>query len=608
MFDRKTLLFVLFSVGILFFWQKYIAPPPVSAPLREESSPLPSHSQGSASGEVVGQSVEQGTLVSSGELVPVAIDGVSPVRESIKVETNLFTAVIDSKSASLTSYRLKEHLLDNSPLDLLLTPPANSPVPGAFYTTLGSVKGAILEPGFYVKKISDTEVIFQRDFQLRQSDGTLSAPFSFEKRFKFSDDNYLFQLEIMLANSVNEAIPLGANGYAYSLDFGPEIGPSFTKMDKRNVYRRFYYLSGEKETQIKTKTGAPVENILNQTIKWGGVTGKYFASVVIPPNQTDFSVWEYKESDTFFHQYGVQRPLIKSSLQTDTYYIYMGPRIESPMVKYNDSGKNPWGLRDLQLEKMIDSGGWLAWLEVGLKWSLDLFYGWIPNYGIAIIFLTILIKLFLFPLTQKSYKSTSRMQKIQPMMKELQEKYKGNPQKLNVEMGKLYRTYGVNPAAGCLPLLIQFPFFIAIYQMLNKNFDLRGAVFIPGWITDLSTADLVYTFEVGNWTLPLRLLPLFYLGTQLLMGKTMQPPGGGAGGINQKMFTIYMPIMFTFIMYNFPSGLLIYWSSSNLLTLVQQKVGNRLQKNKGEDELVPQTRKKSRFQKILEESQQRGKR
>ncbi len=196
----------------------------------------------------------------------------------------------------------------------------------------------------------------------------------------------------------------------------------------------------------------------------------------------------------------------------------------------------------------------------------------------AIIFLTILVKLILFPLTKKSSESTLRMQELAPKIKEIQEKYKDNPNKMNLEMAEFYKKEGYNPLSGCLPMLLQIPIFFAMYNLFNNHFDLRGAMFIPGWIPDLSRPESVYSFApyripLLNWS-DIRLLPFIYLVSQLLYGKVTQTPDQQSNA-QMKMMLYLMPIMFFFILYEVPSGLLIYWIMSNLLTLVQQLALNK---------------------------------
>jgi YidC/Oxa1 family membrane protein insertase len=201
---------------------------------------------------------------------------------------------------------------------------------------------------------------------------------------------------------------------------------------------------------------------------------------------------------------------------------------------------------------------------------------------------TILLKVLLFPLTHKSYESTARMQALQPKMSELREKYKNNSQKLNQEMAAMYKKEGVSPLGGCLPMLLQFPILIAFYWLLNTHFALRGAVFIPGWINDLSAPETVVSFtpikilsfEFGA----IRALPFIMLVTTFLSSKLMQSPSTDASGRNMKMMTYMMPIMFFFILYNMPSGLLLYWTMQNIFTVAQQwYINHRRQKKNAED-------------------------
>jgi YidC/Oxa1 family membrane protein insertase len=171
------------------------------------------------------------------------------------------------------------------------------------------------------------------------------------------------------------------------------------------------------------------------------------------------------------------------------------------------------------------------------------------------------------------------MQTLSPKIKEIQAKYKDNPQKMNAEMAELYKKEGYNPLSGCLPMLLQLPIFFAMYNLFNNYFDLRNAMFIPGWIPNLSVPEAIWVFPDGfklpllGWT-ALRLLPFIYVGSQLLYGKVTQTPDQQSN-TQMKMMLYVMPLVFFFILYDVPSGLLIYWIFSNLLTLVQQMVINK---------------------------------
>jgi YidC/Oxa1 family membrane protein insertase len=178
------------------------------------------------------------------------------------------------------------------------------------------------------------------------------------------------------------------------------------------------------------------------------------------------------------------------------------------------------------------------------------------------------------------------MQTLSPKIKEIQEKHKDNPQKMNAEMAEFYKKEGYNPLSGCLPMIIQIPIFFAMYNLFNNHFDLRGAMFIPGWIPDLSLPESIANF--GDFRLPilgwndLRLLPFIYVGSQLLYGKVTQTPDQ-QGNSQMKIMLYAMPIVFFFILYDVPSGLLLYWIMSNVLTMVQQVIINKyLAKKKAE--------------------------
>ena len=190
---------------------------------------------------------------------------------------------------------------------------------------------------------------------------------------------------------------------------------------------------------------------------------------------------------------------------------------------------------------------------------LETFYGWTGNYGISIIMLTILLQAILFKFTLMQLKSAAQMKKIQPEMKRIQEKYKGNPEALNRETLNLYRKYGVNPLAGCLPMLIQLPIFLALFNALRTSWSLHGADFVF-WITDLSSKDPYY------------ILPILMGAVMFFQQKNNMP--AGTDPAQAAMFK-YMPVFFTVLFMNFPSGLVLYWLTNSLLTFGIQTLVNR---------------------------------
>jgi YidC/Oxa1 family membrane protein insertase len=196
--------------------------------------------------------------------------------------------------------------------------------------------------------------------------------------------------------------------------------------------------------------------------------------------------------------------------------------------------------------------------------SMNGLHGLGLSYGLAIVGITILIKLVFWPLTQASTRSMKRMQKLQPEMKAIQEKFKDDPKKMNERMMAFMKEHRINPAAGCLPILIQIPVFFGFYRMLQSAIELRGASFL--WAFDLSQPDTI--FEIGGF--PVNPLPIL-MGLSQFWQMRLTPASPGMDPVQQKIFQ-FMPLMFLFILYNFSSGLTLYWTVQNLLTIVQTKL------------------------------------
>ena len=283
-----------------------------------------------------------------------------------------------------------------------------------------------------------------------------------------------------------------------------------------------------------------------------------------------------------------ERKAFSGSDIQDTYYMYFGPRNEKDLKRYNVSENNGWGLSGYRTNQALQTYDWLKWLETILKYVMELLYKVVRNWGVAIILITILLKLAMFPLSKKQSLGSLKMQELQPKMKAIQEKYKNDQQKLQQETQKLYQQAGYNPASGCLPMLFQMLILFAMFDLFNNYFEFRGASFIPHWIPDLSTGDVVASLKfdiplIGN---QIRILPVIYVITQLLSGKITQYGQTAAPGQSQATmkFMMYgMPLMFFFMFYNAPAGLLLYWLTSNILQIFQQLLINKMMKEKREE-------------------------
>ena len=398
-------------------------------------------------------------------------------------------------------------------------------------------------------------------------------PFTVRKIFRFSPGEYLFEVEVRFENSTNLQLPLEAGESAYRLYFGPQIGPQFEKLDNRREYRNYYYFDNNRRRRVRFR-GADQRQTIAQEVEWVAIEGKYFALIAVPHSGVSsiaLSREAYQGLPASSQLY-IERFPIKSSVESDSYLFYLGPKIPRELAKYDRAEDNKWGLKVLNLKKVLPARPLIGWLETILKWGLQGLYRFVPNYGIAIILLTIAVKLLLTPLTSRSQRSTMRMQELNPRVTEIRTQHKSDPQKMNAELAALYRREKVNPAGGCLPLLLQFPFFIAMFGIFNNHFELRGAQFISGWIDDLSQPESIFNF--GSFIIPvlgwndLRLLPILFVGTQILSGIIMRNPAQSQQ--QARMLAIMMPVVFFFLLYNMPSGLLLYWIVTNILTAAQQ--------------------------------------
>jgi YidC/Oxa1 family membrane protein insertase len=223
----------------------------------------------------------------------------------------------------------------------------------------------------------------------------------------------------------------------------------------------------------------------------------------------------------------------------------------------------------VKAEKIVDFG-WFDIVAKPMLWGMNFSNRLTRNYGIDIILLTILIKILFYPLSLKSYKSMKEMQKLQPQIMKLREKYKNDREKLNREMMDIYKKKGINPLGGCLPMVIQIPVFFALYKVLIGAIEFRHAPFML-WINDLASPEDLFSFTVAGFELPIRILPLVMGITQVLQQK-MTPTT--ADPMQEKMM-LFMPIIFTVMFWGFPSGLVLYWLVNNVISIAQQYYINK---------------------------------
>lgn len=500
-------------------------------------------------------------------------------------ETDTLILTFETAGADVSSIKLKDFRnLDGTPVELVLT---GESAERPFALAFGDYLAAPEDGPFVLREYAEgARRMIEFSKAMRSATG---VPFTLRKTYVVMDGEHLIELRVAIENSVNDVPAVDAAGTSYTLLLGPQIGPAFKKLDNRSDSRNFVWWwlneKGKQERKKELASGNRTKT-LERPVTWVGVVGKYFAVIAVPPGDVAKIVLDSRQivPGTVRSALAFSRPTLKSARTEDVWRFYVGPMKTEVMERYDAADENSFGIRDLRLHEAIDKP-WallrpIIWV---LRWLMELFVKIIPNWGVAIIFVTLVTKVVFLPLTFKSSESMAKMAALNPKMQDLRARYKDKPEKLNQEMALLYKKEGVNPMSGCLPMLLQIPIFFALYNLLNTQFELRGAMFIPGWIPDLSVAESVYELP---FTIPLvnidavRLLPLIMLGTQLLSSKVMQPASGNAAGGQMKLLNYAMPVMFLFILYNMPSGLTLYWTVQNVLSIVQQLYINWTKKRK----------------------------
>jgi len=390
---------------------------------------------------------------------------------------------------------------------------------------------------------------------------TLANGLKAVKRYDFTSGKYTIDVTVEAQNPAAKEISalmglewIGKIELRKYVDRGDkDFGLSYAFMKESKV--EFKNLAGGSASGCtpgcpsKKTTTEPFEFINKGDIQWSSFEGEYFAAVMISPPPAEDMTLTIK---------GSEKDLLKADLTLPFVVIAPNQTIRIPYRVYLGPKKVD-NLRALGVgaERLVNFG-FFGVLAKPIIWVLNLTHSVTGNYGIDIILLSILIKIIFLPLTQMSFKSMKEMQKVQPEMKRLQEMYKNEKARLQQEVMLLYKRRKINPLSGCLPVLIQIPAFIALYNVLQNTFEMRHAPFFL-WIRDLSAKDPIY------------ITPLV-MGTTMVLQQKMTPSTADPA---QAKMMLLMPIVFTFLFLNFPSGLVIYWLVNNVLSIAHQYYMNR---------------------------------
>ncbi len=499
------------------------------------------------------------------------------VEEKYTITTDKVEAVFTNKGGDIISYKLLDHMDMDTDDYVQLSDNVNNKN-RTCAISFGQASEKIIDEIFNTE-VSDKSITFTKTMDVNGKKTTM------RKVYTFMDGEYVFKLDVLIHNADSNGLDF--DGTAYTLRTSPQIGPHFNAKQNRYERREFISFNGNKYKKINLGSGQFKE--YDKDFIWSGIGGKYFIELVIPSapekNKTSWYSSNVEINNYANAQAFIERAAFSGSDISDTYYMYFGPRNEKDLKRYNIAENNGWNLGGKKLSQALQTSGLFNWLEKILKVVLEFLNKIFHNWGVSIIIMTLLLRVLMFPLSKKQSLGSLKMQELQPKMQAIQEKYKNDQKKLQQETSKLYQEAGYNPASGCLPLFLQFFVLISMYNLFNNYFEFRGAMFIPHWIPDLSTGDVVKTF---NFNIPLlgnqlRLLPVIYVATQLLSGKITQYGQTAAPGQNQATmkFMMYgMPLMFFFMFYNAPAGLLLYWLTSNVLQIFQQLIINKMMKEK----------------------------
>ncbi len=526
--EKKTFLAIVLSVIVLLAFS-YFSP---QRPVQRVAEPPEVTEKAAPAKEEVQESID----------IPAAPVDISAEVIEIKVETDLYSAVFTSKGGTIKKWSLKEYPdNDMNPVSLLQTD-AELPPLSIILSDREQVRPDDLNFSVDKKTVfsgggnKDSLTFFYTD----------NSGLSIKKKFTFYRDSYSVDFSTDVKGIPSYSVALGS-GFGIFDDTGTwvHIGPVLLqgtdKIDIKQgniegigfIGRTLFGKKSKKE--VKYSGG----------VRWIAQEDKYFTSALSSLNGTaDAKTWSWEKNEGSSKE-GVEIAYEVKGEKAD-FLFYAGPKKYDILTTFG-----------IGLEHIIDFG-FFSILARPLFWLLTLFYKVIGNFGWSIILITIVVRIPFIPLINKGQRSMKKLAAVQPHMASLKEKYKNDPQKLQKETMELYKKHKVNPLGGCLPMLVQIPVFFALYKILLIAIELRGAPFI-WWIHDLSAKDPYMVFPI--------LMGLSMVIQQKMTPSTMDP--------KQAKMMMLMPVIFTFMFLSFPSGLVVYWLTSNLLGIVQQYFVNK---------------------------------
>lgn len=486
---------------------------------------------------------EQALSGTAGQLPPVPVFTPSPGRD-VPVQTPLYEALVHTGGGVLRSFKLTQYRVGLEP---------QSP-----YVNLVDEQTAAVAPLGLV--INSQPSWSMGTWAVEDSSSALDVPeggaatlrltgevdgLRVRRELTFSAGTYLIREKVFVRNISAQARSVRVS-YTVAADADNAGDSRYDAM--RIAWDKDGSLEDESSADTLQKSGVQVLG----KIFWGGAMSTYFLAAVLPGQMENVTLKGRLQQNVYRAALEEPEVLLGPDQEREFSASYwFGPKERQHLAAVSD-----------QLVRSIDLGMFHL-IAKGLLWLLQFFYNYVHNWGVAIILLTIVIKALFWPLTAKSYASMEKMKKLQPHMVKLRERYKDNKEQMNKEIMALYKTYGVNPASGCVPILIQMPVFFGLYQALLTAIELRHAPlisYLPGtdmlWLADLSSRD------------PLYITPIV-MGLTMFLQQKMSPP---ANDPMQQKIMMFLPIIFTVLFLGFPSGLVVYWLVNNILSIAQQRM------------------------------------
>ncbi len=472
--------------------------------------------------------------------------------KTLLVDTDLYTATLSEDGGSITSFVLKDYMETS-----------DKGSPGMQMVKVDGAEGFPLE--FSWGSVAPAATFYDAggsEVSFKGNDGSLIMKgqgngLEVVREYKFSKDSYLMELNVRVRN-VSSGVLQGVAALHQSNTPFRETGPG-----SQFLFIGPAYYMNESLTEVDSDLYESGPGTVSGQMNWAGYEGTYFICAILPQEKsaTSLTMASFGEDGIKMQMNSDLDTLQPGEERVYSYQLFFGPK---KLDVLKSVGSN--------LYKAVNFG-WFDVIAQPTLYLLNFFFGIFKNYGIAIILVTVIFKAIFWPITQKGLKSMKNMQKLQPKMAKLKEKYKGDPTKMNQEVMNLYKTYKVNPLGGCLPMVLQIPVFFALYKVLLMCIELRHAPFML-WITDLSAPDRLSIGIDIPYVGGIPVLTLL-MGASMFLQQKMTPTTADP---TQAKIMMFLPVLFTFMFINFASGLVLYWFVNNLLAIFQQQMINRQSK------------------------------